>query len=520
MRIPGWMFILGLLALVSATAVCSVASYTLAREFVIDAEMSGVDVPSFNEFVAAQPTLTRTPLPTNTSPPIATPLPGSPVTAEPTSDTTTDEEDAPQPTEIPAVEAAREPEAEAQAINDPLSDIPQWEDPSRITVLLMGIDQRTATSERGPFRTDTMILVQIDPIRMTAGVLSIPRDLWVDIPGFKSGRITNANYLGDQAELPEGGPGLAMETVYTNIGVEVDYYIRVNFEVFTRVVDTVAPNGVEVCPPEGFTDPKYPDEGYGFIVVTFEAGCQRLNSERLLQYARTRATQGGDFDRNRRQQEVLRGIQDEVLSAGGIVNFITQIPILYNDLAGSYVTNLPLEQILSLARLTSELQRDDIIFGAINNLHVEFGTSEDGQQVLYPNQFSIREVVRDTFNPPADLTIAEMRDRAAEEDASIVVYNNTSIAGLAGQTRDWLTSRGVTISNVGNIDPPTNAPDIIIRDYTGNTWTTRYLAALMGLPQDAIRVATDGLTSADVMIVVGGDVQQLLSGNAEATNTP
>ncbi|MGV2435109.1 MAG UNVERIFIED_CONTAM: LCP family protein [Anaerolineae bacterium] len=112
-------------------------------------------------------------------------------------------------------------------------------------MLLLGIDQRSAVESSGTefFRTDTMMLVQIDPIRRTAGMLSLPRDLYVEIPGFKKGRINTANYLGDSNRLPIGGTGLAMETIKANFGMDVDYYVLVNFDVFTTVVDTCFPMG-------------------------------------------------------------------------------------------------------------------------------------------------------------------------------------------------------------------------------------------------------------------------------------
>ena len=96
-----------------------------------------------------------------------------------------------------------------------------------------------------------MILVNIDPVRKTAGVLSIPRDLWVDIPGVGQGRINQAHREGDVINYPGGGgPALAMETVANNFGVRVDRYLVVNFDLFEKVVDIIAPEGVEVCPTE------------------------------------------------------------------------------------------------------------------------------------------------------------------------------------------------------------------------------------------------------------------------------
>jgi polyisoprenyl-teichoic acid--peptidoglycan teichoic acid transferase len=483
MRIPGWLFVAGLVALIASTALCSFLSFTLARDFVIRTRDSGIDLPSIERALAARPTDTLTPSP---APPTSTPEPGVTFTPVP-------------PTEVPEED------------DDPLAGIEAWNDPRRITVLVMGIDQRSAVQDtERAFRTDTMMLVQIDPLRKTAGVLSIPRDLYVNIPGFRQGRITMANYHGDLNELPGGGPALAMATVRANLGVRVDHYVRINFDVFLRVIETLFPNGVTVCIEEEIVDDKYPDEGFGFMTVRFEPGCQALDGERLLQFARTRATEGGDFDRNRRQQQVVKAVQSELLSLGGIANVITHIPALYTQLAENYRTNLSLDELLQLARLASELDQDDVRFGAISIPHVEFSTTDDGQQILIPRQTAIDSVVRDTFNPPLDLTRADLRQRAEDEGASIVIYNNTTISGLAGNTRDWFTSQGVTVSGVGSIDPPTNG-ETHIRDYTGKLWTARYLADLLGLPEASIRLGTDGLTSADVMVVVGEDVQRLLA---------
>lgn len=487
MRIPGWMFLIAVVALVGATAFCSLASFMFARDFVVRTRESGIDLPSIERALAARPSETPTLTP---APPTNTPEPGVTFTPAP-------------PTDIPE---------EISVEEDPLDAIGTWNDPRRLTILVMGIDQRSAVmDDERAFRTDTMMLVQIDPINKRVGVLSIPRDLYVNIPGFRQGRVTTANYLGDLNELPGGGPGLAMETVRANLGVRVDHYVRINFEVFTRVVDTIAPNGVEVCVEEAIVDDFYPDEGFGFMSVRFDPGCQNLDAERLLQFARTRATQGGDFDRNQRQQKVVQALQREVLSPGGLTSIITQVPTLYTQLSENYRTNLSLDQILQLARLGTEISQDDITFGAITPLHVDFGTTEDGQQILIPRQNAIRFVIQETFNPAVqDLTLAELRQRAEDEEADIVIFNNTEMAGLAGNTRDWFTSRGVTISGVGNIEPPTGDPTYI-RDYSGSPWTARYMAALLDLPVDAIQPGTDDLTTADVMIVVGEDIQSLLA---------
>ncbi|MFN8375310.1 MAG: LCP family protein [Anaerolineae bacterium] len=252
--------------------------------------------------------------------------------------------------------------------------------------MLFGIDQRTALNEVSN-NTDTIIIVHIDPARRTMGVLNVPRDLWVNIPSFTTARINTAYTLGEGADYPGGGGALALETISQNIGVNADLYVLINFQVFTTVVDTLAPGGVEICVDETIDDPYYPDAGNGFIHVHFDPGCQRLNSEHLLQYARTRHTANSDFDRARRQQQVLQAAREEFLSAGGVANFITQIPTLWNSLTGSFHTNMSMEQMIQIALLVQDIPRENIRFGAIDEHATTPGTSADGtQQILIPVQ--------------------------------------------------------------------------------------------------------------------------------------
>ncbi len=114
---------------------------------------------------------------------------------------------------------------------------PAWDGASRINILFLGLDYRDWQANEGPPRTDTMILFTIDPITKTAGMLSIPRDLWVNIPGFEYGRINMAYPSGEGAQLPGGGPGLAMKTVEQLLGVPVQYYAQVDFNTFTDLVN-------------------------------------------------------------------------------------------------------------------------------------------------------------------------------------------------------------------------------------------------------------------------------------------
>jgi len=120
-----------------------------------------------------------------------------------------------------------------------IDDTPAWNGVDRINILLLGLDFRDWESGDGPPRTDTMMLVTIDPIAETAGMLSIPRDLWVEIPGFEHNRINTAYFLGEANRLPGGGPALAMATVEKLIGVDVNYYALLEFQTFERMIDAL-----------------------------------------------------------------------------------------------------------------------------------------------------------------------------------------------------------------------------------------------------------------------------------------
>jgi LCP family protein required for cell wall assembly len=121
---------------------------------------------------------------------------------------------------------------------------PAWDGASRINILFIGLDYRDWLANEGPPRSDTMILFSIDPISKTAGMLSIPRDMWVNIPGFGYSRINTAYPSGEGAKLPGGGPALAMKTVEQFIGVPVNYYAQVDFGTFTSFIDYLG--GIDV----------------------------------------------------------------------------------------------------------------------------------------------------------------------------------------------------------------------------------------------------------------------------------
>ncbi len=487
-----------LLAMPAMTALCAFGSFTLAQQTVVDLGTAGfrVDDPvqtlrcfaiqhCADESAAEAPPLLLTPL--LTSIPSDASLAATP---------------APQtvlaPTATPLTAVAALP-----------TSLPPV-DPRAITILLLGIDQRRAMQDDGPFRTDTMMLLHVNPARRTVGVLSLPRDLWVSIPGFGQARINTANFKGDAAAYPGGGPALAMATIYENFGLRVDKYLLVNFEVFTSLVDTLAPDGVPITVSEFIDDPYYPDEAEGYNPVRFEPGDYQMDAESLLQYARTRATSGGDFDRARRQQQVLDALRAHVLSAGGIVNFISQAPYLWGQLQDNFSTNLELNDILSLGQLMGNIQADDIRYSVISNLHVVPGTSSDGQQILIPNFDAIRDLIVRTFYPP-DLTSADLQARVRQEAAPIYVWNGTQVKNLARDTKSWLEAQGYNVTDIGS-EQNRYRRQTEIRVYGRYSWTAQALADSLGVPNDRILPSGDRQIAQGVLILLGADAPAASSG--------
>ena len=262
-----------------------------------------------------------------------------------------------------------EAEATAQAL-DPLSaqstpnpnapsslpTLTPWDGAGRVTVLLIGLDYRDWQAGEGASRSDTMILLTLDPLTKTAGMLSIPRDMWVAIPGFQHGKINTAYYLGEAYKLPGGGPGLAVKTVEQFLGVPINYYAQVDFGAFVKFIDELG--GIKVDVPEKI---KVDLLGDGSSTIkTLQPGVQVLPGEWALAYARNRYTQGGDFDRAKRQQQVILGIRDRVLSLDMLPTLIQKAPTLYQQLSSGVHTNLTLDQVVRLALLAKDVPIDEI----------------------------------------------------------------------------------------------------------------------------------------------------------------
>lgn len=377
-----------------------------------------------------------------------------------------------------------------------------WQGTERVTILLLGIDQRC--DEDGPAHTDSMMVFTLDPVGKTANILSLPRDLWVEIPDFESDRINQANYYGEAFEYPGGGPALAMQTVENLLGVPIDYYATVNFDAFIEGVELI--EGIDIDVAETIDDETYPDRCYGYDPFHIEAGRQHLNGEQALKYARTRATFGGDVERAERQQQVIMAVRAKVLQLDKVPQLIAQAPQLWLTFQKNVRTNMTPDEAVQLALLAQDIPSENINSAVIDFNYVYSEVTPDGRQVLIPIRENIRVLRDEIFAPPAVPTpvIENLPALMADEEAKVAVYNGTAVFGLAGETQTYLENFGVNVSEVGNADSSTYQTSQIIT-YASYPYTAQYLTQLMHIPPLNISSASNPEGDFDLLIIIGDD---------------
>jgi LCP family protein required for cell wall assembly len=199
-----------------------------------------------------------------------------------------------------------------------------------------------------------MIVVRVDPVNKRVDMMSIPRDLLVEIPGYSATKINAAYPYGELNDnIPGGGPTLAAQTVEYNFGIRIDFFAEVDIIGMERVIDTLG--GVIIDVPGIVKDDQYPTGDYGYTRVYFTPGLQMMDGPTAVRYSRTRHDDG-DFARQARQQQVLMAIRDRAIGTGAV----TKIPELLAEVGDSVRTDLSLRQMLSLARLGQEIDQANI----------------------------------------------------------------------------------------------------------------------------------------------------------------
>ena len=259
----------------------------------------------------------------------------------------------------------------------------------RANVLILGIDRRP--EEGNVVRSDTMVLATVYPSGPRIALLSIPRDLYVEIPGHEPNRINTAHFWGEN-DAQGNGPVLAMQTVAQNLGVSVDHYVRVDFDGFRAIVDAVG--GVDIVVEETIVDNEYPTADYGTTRIEIPAGLQRMDGETALRYARSRHG-SSDFDRTTRQQQILIALAQRMLEPGAWA----RLPLVYQAVMDNVETDMAGGNFLLLAPTLYRTGPDSIEHHVIDHEMTEPWTSPTGGAVLLPQWETISPLVQELFAP-------------------------------------------------------------------------------------------------------------------------
>jgi LCP family protein required for cell wall assembly len=254
------------------------------------------------------------------------------------------------------------------------------------SILILGTDGESATSDE----TDALMLLYLDTEDKRAFLLSIPRELYVQVPGHGQTRAGSVYGLGEQ-DGATSGLLLARETISATLGLPTQHTALVRFESFVTLVDAIG--GVSVEVPHPINDPTFPADGGGFDPLSIPAGTQHFDGALALRYARTRVVPTPGFDRAFRQQQLVLAAHERVTQFDLLPNLITQAPALWSAITDGLETDLSLSDVIDLALLATSLTTDDITAATLDECCTIQHTTPAGAHVLLPQPDEIEALI-------------------------------------------------------------------------------------------------------------------------------
>lgn len=410
-------------------------------------------------------------------------------------------------------EGSPAPSAEPTAA--PTATLPPWNGSDRVNILLVGADRRP---EENTFNTDTLIVVSVDPATRQVGMFQVPRDT-VDVPLPKGpaqavfGRVYRGkiNSLWTQAvarpDLFPGseatrGPSALKAALGALYGIDIRWYVEVDFEGFRRIVDTVG--GVTINVQMPVSDDRYPASSGRLTRVHIPAGIGRFTGEEALTYARSRHS-SSDFDRGSRQQRVLVSLREQT----DFGTVIARLPALVDALKSTVRTDIPVGELPGLVSLASRIDSARIrsfVF-APPFFQEEIVTGDPRGYVIVPNVERIRAAVAAAFE--VDPAAGADRERIAAEDADVWILNGSGIEGQAAAIAGYLDARGVKALAPSQTpsDPPATTTLVVYNGAEGRlAETIALLEAVLGV---TATVATDPDVTVDIIVTTAKTTPEL-----------
>jgi polyisoprenyl-teichoic acid--peptidoglycan teichoic acid transferase len=384
----------------------------------------------------------------------------------------------------------------------------QEDDKNRTNILILGAG---GGDHDGPDLTDTMIIASLHNKNNTISMLSIPRDLWLSIPGYGSSRINKIYenlkpvYGSDKALL------IFKQGMENMTNLDIPYFVKVDFKAFKEVVDILG--GIEIDVPKQILDTAYPKEDEsGYETFTISEGLQTLDGTTALKYARSRHSTS-DFDRSARQQVIIQAIKNKAIEEK-IYSSPIAIKRMYEQFRENVETNLKITELISLARKAKDFETADIITQVIKDQDiVETGSflytppreEYGGAFVLIPKGESFTELqlfIQVLFDHP----------NFFKENATIQILNGTKNSGIATKLYNRLLPFGFQIEDVGNATVKGyETTEIIINKPQNSQVTTDVLKLFLPFAIEGRQDPTaTTLPSEEVTIILGEDYFETL----------
>ncbi|MEM8858388.1 MAG: LCP family protein [Chloroflexota bacterium] len=350
--------------------------------------------------------------------------------------------------------------------------VEQIDMPSGVTnILLIGSDTPSDSNEPDSVRTDSLLIVSVNRDEATASILSIPRDLYLYIPGWRDSRINTAYARGEQVDYPGGGPKQLKDTILYNFGIPIHYYARIDFAGFEQVVDSLG--GIEIVSSCTLTDWILKEPGLDIQIednwemYTLEPGVHQMDGFTALWYARSRRTTS-DFDRGRRQQQIMGAILEKGLD----LNLLPQAPALWDSYQETVDTDMDLGKALQLAALAPQIEENGI-------QHLSLTRGEIEPYTIPNSGANVSRLVPDE----APQTLAKLYDvsglnRSSRTPITVELVNRSSdpeLGQIVAGTLEWFGIVAVVVDEIQEADEDNQVAENSVEiEYFGQNFKGSY----------------------------------------------
>lgn len=338
----------------------------------------------------------------------------------------------------------------------------------RINILLLGMG---GDNHPGGMLTDTMMVISIDPKNKEVAMLSVPRDLFVKVAGFGYQKINSVYALGDNNYKNDYKKyELVKQTVSDVLGIPIHYFGLVNFDGFKQLIDIIG--GVDVYVEKDLYDPYFPDKAVlGYDEFFVKKGMNHFDGEEALKYARSRETTS-DFDRARRQQQILMAVKDETMSASNLLS-VKKVSQIMGVLQDNLKTDMQVSEIDELMKLAKSIDKSKIYSKVLDDSAggVLYSDNVEGMYVLRPKDSTLKELhafVQQYFKDPFIVS----------EQSKLVITNGTKNSYIAKTLVNQLKGFGYDVSeNKISTAEAKQYSKTFIYDYTDgkNKYTLEFL---------------------------------------------